>query len=362
VDRMCQTAHVPAAGCGRRMPSRKGKRPVRVEDVARRARVSTATVSRALNDHGPMAPATRARVIRAARALDYHPNWLARGLRRLKTDTIALVLPDLENPFFPTLVKGVERAASARDWNVILGNTDEDSGCEQRLVRTLVERKIDGLILCPSGGSADYLMRYVERGLPIVAVNRTIAEPELPSVTADSFQGAYAAALHLLGHGRSPLGLILGTPGLSTTESRLAGCRQAVRDLGLPADSLIVSVGYGRTAEGYKAAVGCLERVPRPGALFAFNNLMAEAALMAVHARGIRCPDEVALFGFDDFRSAAALSPPLSVVEQDPEGMGARSVAVLAEIIDAGRPSLLHTLMPTRLLIRASCGCAAGVR
>jgi LacI family transcriptional regulator len=306
-----------------------------------------------------MAPATRDRVVRAARALDYHPNWLARGLRRLKTDTIGLILPDLENPFFPTLVKGVEHAASARGWNVILGNTDEDAAREERLVRALVERKIDGLILCPAGGSRAYVARYAKRGLPIVAVNRTIAGSQIPSVTADSFQGAYAAARHLLEQGCSPLGLILGTPGLSTTESRLAGCRQAVRDLGLSEGTLVTVVGCGRTAQGYQAALECLDRVPRPRALFAFNNLMAEAALMAVHALGIHCPDEVSLFGFDDFRSAAALSPPLSVVDQDPEGMGAAAVKVLAQVIDTGRPSQLHTLLPTRLVIRASCGCQA---
>lgn len=339
------------------MPSRKGKWPARVEDVARRAGVSTATVSRALNDHGPMAPATRERVLRAARALDYHPNLLARGLRRLKTDTVGLVLPDLENPFFPTLVKGVERAASARGWNVILGNTDEDPEREERLVRTLTERKIDGLILCPAGGSSVYLARYVRQELPMVAVNRVIAEPQLPSVTADSLQGAYAAARHLLEHGRVPLGLILGTPGLSTTEARLAGCRQAARDLGLAEDSLIMVVGHGRTAQGYRAALECLDRTPRPRALFAFNNLMAEAALMAVHALGIRCPDEIAIMGFDDFRSAAALSPPLSVVEQDPEGMGVEAVEVLAQVVETGRPKQIHTLLPTRLVIRASCGC-----
>jgi LacI family transcriptional regulator len=306
-----------------------------------------------------MAPTTRERVLRAARALDYHPNWLARGLRRLKTDTIGLVLPDLENPFFPTLVKGVEHAASGRGWNVILGNTDEDSGREERLVRTLAERKIDGLILCPAGGSPAYLARYAARGLPMVAVNRTIAEPPLPSVTADSFGGAYAAVRHLLEHGRRPLGLILGTPGLSTTESRLAGCRQAVRELGIAEDELIMAVGYGRTAQGYTAALECLERTPRPRALFAFNNLMAEAALMAVHALGIRCPEEVSIFGFDDFRSAAALSPPLSVVDQDPEGMGGKAVEILEALIEAGQPEQLHTLRPTRLVIRASCGCQA---
>jgi LacI family transcriptional regulator len=340
------------------MPLPRKVRPARVEDVARRAGVSTATISRALNGGGPMTEATRERALRAAQALDYHPNGLARGLRCLKTDTIGLVVPDLENPFFPTLVKGVEHAASARGWNVILGNTDEDSEREERLVRTLVERKIDGLILCPAGGSHAYLARYAKRGLPMVAVNRILSTPSLPSVTADSFQGAYAAARHLLERGRTPLGLILGTPGLSTTESRLAGCRQAVRDLGLSEDLLVLAVGYGRMAQGYKAALECLDQDPRPRALFAFNNLMAEAALMAVHALGIRCPEEVSLFGFDDFRSAAALSPPLSVVEQDPEGMGAKAVEILAQVIETGRPSRLHTLLPTRLVIRASCGCS----
>jgi DNA-binding LacI/PurR family transcriptional regulator len=127
--------------------------------------------------------------------------------------------------------------------------------------------------------------------------------------------------------------------------------------LGLRVDSLVVRVGYGRLQSGHKAALECLETVPRPRALFAFNNLMAEATLMAIHQRGIRCPEDVALIGFDDFRSAAALSPPLSVVEQDPEGIGARAVAELAQILQTGAPSRMHVELPTRLLLRESCGC-----
>jgi LacI family transcriptional regulator len=111
--------------------------------------------------------------------------------------------------------------------------------------------------------------------------------------------------------------------------------------------------------QGYKAAQEFLERIPRPRAIFAFNNLMAEAALMALHDRGVACPGEVALVGFDDFRSAAALSPPLTVVEQDPEGMGGRAVEELAAVIEGGDGRAERTLLPTRLLIRASCGCQA---
>ncbi len=334
----------------------------RLKDVARLAGVSTATVSRVLNDLGLTSDVTRERVLHAVRELDYHPNWLARSLRSRRTNTLGLILPDIENPFFTSLVKGVERSASARGWNVIFCNTDESIQREEALVRTLAERKIDGLILCPAAGPHEYMKRYLEHGLPIVTVNRTLADVSVPAVTADNQQGAYEAVRHLLAKGHRPLALILGTPGLSTTEARLAGCRRAAQEFALGPEDLYIRAGYGRTAQGFKATLESLDLHPRPRAVFAFNNLMAEAALMAIHHRGLRCPDDVALIGFDDFRSAAALSPPLSVVEQDPEGMGAKAVDQLARVIAAGEQAAACTVMPTRLLIRESCGCfsAAG--
>lgn len=338
------------------MPPRPPK-VTRLMDVARRAGVSTATVSRVLNDRGPMSDLARDRVLRAVRELDYQPNWLARSLRSRRTDTLGLVVPDIENPFFTALITGVEREASTRGWNVLLGNADEGIQKEESVVRALVERRIDGLVLCPSAGPHDYLGRYVDRRLPIVTVNRAVREFPLPRVTSDNERGAYEAARHLLAKGLHPLTLILGTPDLSTTQARLAGCRRAAAEFGLGQDALCLAVGYGRTEEGYKAALECLEATPRPRAIFAFNNLMAESALVAIHTRGVRCPEEVALIGFDDFRSAAALSPPLSVVEQDPVGMGVKAVEVLAQVIESGHPAEPETVMPTRLVIRASCGC-----
>ena len=342
------------------MPVRLPK-VTRLKDVADRAGVSTATVSRVLNGLGPMSDEARGRVLKASQALDYHPNWLAKSLRGRRTNTIGLILPDIENPFFTSLVKGVEQAASERDWNVILCNTDEDLQREEVLVRTLVERRIDGLILCPVAGSHAYLMPHLERRLALVSVNRTLpGRRRVPAVVADNEQGAYEAARHLLAKGLRPLALLLGTPKLSTTEARLAGCRRAAAEFRLRAGDLRVAVGLGRMGPGYKAALECLEARPRPRAIFAFNNLMVEAALMAIHHRGLRCPDDVALIGFDDFRSAAAMTPPLTVVEQDPIGMGRRAVEVLAEVIANGRPGAMSTRLPTRLLLRASCGCPDG--
>ncbi|HYL79835.1 MAG TPA: LacI family DNA-binding transcriptional regulator, partial [Candidatus Acidoferrum sp.] len=330
------------------MPLRLPK-VTRLKDVARRAGVSTATVSRVLNNRGPMSDLARDRVLRAARELDYHPNWLARSLRKRHTDTIGLVVPDIENPFFTALIKGVERQASALGWNVLLGNSDEDIQREESVVRTLVERRIDGLVLCPSAGSHAYLAPYVERRLPIVTANRTLPEFRLPRVTSDNERGAYEAARHLLAKGLHPLALILGTPGLSTTQTRLAGCRRAALEFGLGPDGLRLTLGYARTDQGYKAALDCLEGIPPPRAIFAFNNLMAESALMAIHARGVRCPEEIALIGFDDFRSAAALTPPLSVVEQDPVGMGVKAIELLAQMIESGQPAELESVITTRL-------------
>jgi DNA-binding LacI/PurR family transcriptional regulator len=337
--------------------SRHVPRVTRLKDVARLAGVSTATVSRILNERGPASKEARGRVRRAVQELDYHPNWLARSLRGLRTNTIGLILPDIENPFFTSLVKGVEQAASARGWNVIFCNTDEDIAREEALVRTLVERKIDGLILCPAAGSHAYLARYLEHGLAVVTVNRALRDLPLLAVTSDNFGGAYEGMSHLLGKGLRRLALILGTPNLSTTQDRLAGCRKAAQEHGLAPEDLLVRIGYGRTAQGYEAALDCLHTHPRPQAIFAFNNLMAEAALMAIHQRGIRCPDDIALLGFDDFRSAAALTPPLSVVEQNPMGIGAKAVKELGRVIESGHPSEPISLIPTRLVIRASCGC-----
>jgi LacI family transcriptional regulator len=329
----------------------------RLKDVARLASVSTATVSRILNGNGPVSEDARSRVLRAVQELDYRPNWLARSLRGQRTNTIGLILPDIENPFFTSVVKGVERAAASRHWNVIFCNTDEEVGREEALVRTLVERKIDGLILCPAAGAHEYLVRYLERGLPMVTVNRVVRDLPLRAVTSDNYGGAYEGACHLLAKGLRPLALILGTPNLSTTQDRLAGCRRAAEKFGLGPEDLLLKVGYGRTSQGFEAALECLDANPRPQAIFAFNNLMAEAALMAIRQRQVRCPADVALMGFDDFRSAAALTPPLSVVEQDPVGMGTKAVEELARVIETGEPSQALTSIPTRLIIRASCGC-----
>ncbi len=337
--------------------SRQAPRVSRLKDVARLAGVSTATVSRLLNGNGPVSQEARSRVLRAVQELDYRPNWLARSLRGQRTNTIGLILPDIENPFFTSVVKGVEHAATSRGWNVIFCNTDEDLGREEALVRTLVERRIDGLILCPAAGAHEYLVRYLEQRLPIVTVNRVIRDLPLRAVTSDNSGGAYEGACHLLAKGLRRLALILGTPHLSTTQDRLAGCRRAAEQFGLGPEELLLKTGYGRTAQGFEAALECLDATPRPQAIFAFNNLMAEAALVAIHQRQVHCPDEVALMGFDDFRSAAALSPPLSVVEQDPVGMGARAVEELARVMETGDlgPALIS--IPTRLILRASCGC-----
>jgi DNA-binding LacI/PurR family transcriptional regulator len=203
------------------------------------------------------------------------------------------------------------------------------------------------------------MARYLEQGLAVVTVNRALRDLPLAAVTSDNAGGAREGMRHLLAKGFRRLALILGTPNLSTTQDRLAGCRMAAQEFGLGPEDLLVRIGYGRTAQGFEAALNCLDSQPGPQAIFAFNNLMAEAALMAIRQRGIRCPEEIALLGFDDFRSAAALTPPLSVVEQNPMGMGAKAVEELARAIETGQPSQAVNLIPTRLVLRASCGCKA---
>jgi LacI family transcriptional regulator len=339
------------------MPLRRSK-VTRLQDVAAQAGVSIATVSRVLNGLGPVSEEARGRVLKASLALDYHPNWLAQSLRGRRTNTIGLLVPDIENPFFTSLVKGVERAAGERGWNVFFGNTDEDLGREEELVCALVERKVDGLLLCPTAGKHGYLIRHLERGVPTVAVNRSVPGIPFAVVATDNRRGGYEALRHLLARGLRRLALILGTPGISTTRGKLAGCRRAAREFGLDPGALLLKVGYGRLEAGHQATLEILDASPRPEGIFAFNNLMAEGALMAIRQRGVRCPEEIAIIGFDDFRSAAAMTPPLTVVEQDPIGMGRRAVEVLAQVIETGKAAQPLNTIPVRLVHRASCGCA----
>jgi LacI family transcriptional regulator len=324
-------------------------------DVARRAGVSPMTVSRVVNGSGPVSPKMRARVELAIAETGYMPNTLARSLRARRTDTIALVLPDMTNPFFTTLAQGVETAAREAGISLLLANSDEREDEEDRLVPMLLQRQVDGILVAPAGTGAETIRVCREREVPLVIVDRRPGALGADVVRADSESGALDLGRLLLRLGHRRMGVLSGPASVPTAVDRVAGFTRALVDeAGIPAPAVLY--GAFSIESGHDMAIAALRETPRPTALFAANNFIAIGALHALADLGLRVPEDVAVVGFDDLPQAMVIFPFLTVVAQPAFEMGRRSVAVLLDrLADPDRPPV-DEVLPTELVIRRSSG------
>ncbi len=329
-----------------------------LKDVARVAGVSVSTVSRVLTGSPLVNEETRSRVQLAMDELQYRPNRVARRLRRdsARANLIGVIVPDIQNPFFAELVRGVEQVAQRHGYMVFLGNTDEDGDKEREYVELMRAESVDGLILPPSSDLEPLLGRLASVGLPIVCVDRRLPQGELDTVVADNRQGAFVAVDHLLRIGHRRIGYIGGRPHISTSAERLDGYRAALAAHGVPFEPTLVRAGDSRQPSGSRLAEALLGLESPPTALLVGNNLMTLGALATVHQLHRRIPDEVAIVGYDDMPWALALNPPLTAVRQPGFEMGARAVDLLLQRIDdPSRAATTITLSP-ELVVRQSCG------
>jgi len=327
-----------------------------ISDVARRAGVSTATVSRVLSGIGQARPDTRARVLAAARDLGYRPSGVARSLKLRRTRTVGLIVTDITNPFFPQLVRAVEDAARERDFAVLLCNAAEDPEREAGYLEVLAGRRVDGIIVASAGLGARQAAWITRAPLPVVLVNAA-AGPAAPTLLSDNVGGARLALDHLIALGHRSIGHVAGPAGNAAAPDRLAGARLALDAAGLGADRLAVAGGDGHVAGGTRATVELLAAVPDLTAVFAYNDLSAIGAIRAIRAAGLRVPSDVSVVGFDDVDLAAYADPPLTTVAQDIASLGRRAVGRLFELIDGDvRPGAGSepTVLPVRLVVRGS--------
>jgi LacI family transcriptional regulator len=328
-------------------------------DVARRAGVSPMTVSRVVNGSAQVSPELRARVEEALAETGYRPNTLARSLRAQRTDTIALVLPDMTNPFFTTLAHGVETAAREAGITMILANSDEREDEEQRLVQALLQRQVDGLMVATAGTGAGTIRQCREQGVPLVLVDRPPEAGDVDVVRADSEAGAYELGRLLVGLGHRDVAVLSGPTNVPTAVDRVAGFRHAfVDEAGLPEP--LVLHGAFSIESGRQMTLTAMQRTPRLTALFAANNFIAIGVLHALEELGIRVPDEVAVVGFDDLPEAMVTFPFLTVAAQPAFEVGRQAVAMLIErLADPGRAAR-EVILPTELVIRRSSGGPVG--
>ncbi|MFI7641388.1 LacI family DNA-binding transcriptional regulator [Nonomuraea sp. NPDC049400] len=328
------------------------RRPT-MTDVAREVGVTAKTVSRVLNDDGPVAVETRERVMAAVRKLGYQPNLMARNMRVGARDAaIGLVIPEMGNPFFGTVAGGIESAIRARGLTLIVGNSSETADLEQSLIATFLARRVSALMVVPSATSDHRHLRN-ERvaGLPIVFLDRPAVGLTADSVVSANREGARAGVAHLIAHGHRRIGFVGDVPAtLYTRRERFQGYRDALEAAGLPFERSLVETGHDQEAAA-QAAMRLLALTNPPTALFAGNNLASTGAVVAL-SRARR--KDVALVGFDDLPLAECLDPPLTVVAQDPAGMGAAAAELVLSRLDGDRSKARRMLVPTRLVVRGS--------
>jgi LacI family transcriptional regulator, galactose operon repressor len=331
---------------------------VTIRDVAQRVGVSPMTVSRVINDSALVSPETRRRVEDAISELGYVPSRLARGLSAKRTGTLAVIVPDVANPFFTLIVRGAEDVARRAGYRVILCDTRADLGVEREVVEEMIAHRVEGILIAPvSDRSREHLRRLAKFAVPFVLVDRTVPDISADAVLGDSAEGAQRLVEHLLSLGHRQIGLIVETDEVSTARDRRLGYEAALEAAGVPVDPALIVEATVDPAGGFEGMRRLLELDDRPTAVFTVNNLVALGAIEAVRAAELEVPDDLALVCFDDIEYASRLYPFLTVMEQPAETFGTLGTQLLVERIEGRAPDRTRVVvLPAEFVVRRSCG------
>ena len=343
-----------ARGSARRSPSSQAT----IKRVADRAGVSIATVSRVSADPAAVSDELRLRVQEAALALNYRPSRAARTLRGRTSQAVGVVIPDLENPFFTAVVRGIDLVLQAAGYTLLLANSDEDAARERTILETLRAEGVAGIIFVPINAARDAYRDVLAPPLHTVAVDRSPSNLRPDLVTVDNVEGTRAGVAHLLAMGHRDVALLGGPSKHSTAKERERGYEDALRAAGRPLRPELVYYGDFREGGGYDGMKALIALPHRPTAVFVANNLMTLGAFRALHEAGIRIPEEIAVVGFDDMPWATSLNPPLTVASQPSQEIGSSAADLLLDRIARPDRAIRHLILETKLVVRASCGAS----
>lgn len=328
-----------------------------IRDVAKRAGVSTATVSATVNGTAFVSRALRERVLEAVHELSYAPDAIARSLKQGRTHLVGLVVADITNPFFTELTQVIEAAAQAEGYSVLLCDTNQDLRREREYLQLMRTYRVGGLVLAPTGHPNDYdAAGMLDLRMPVVLVDRELPALPFDSVALDNVLAARTATDHILELGHRRIGMIAGPEHLSAAHERREGYRAALRQHGIRYDEHLVRDGRFREEDAYEACHEILSRKDRPTALFVANNHMLIGVMRALADLGLRCPRDVSLVSIDDFRWADAFTPRLTTVSQPIPEIGRAALRLLLDRLAGTAPSEpAHLVMQPALCIRDSC-------
>jgi DNA-binding LacI/PurR family transcriptional regulator len=327
--------------------------------VARLAKVSTATVSRVVNNYPHINEATRKRVLKAMRQLNYQPNRVARRLRMKRTQTIGLIVADITNPYYAEMIQSIEEIAYANQYGMLLCNTNEDPEKEKSYIDLLLNEQVAGIVISPVDEDYELSALHLAHNTPIVAIDRRLNRMAVDTVLVKNEQGAREATEYLVRLGHQRIGLIAGPSRLTTARERRAGYEKALIEHGLKLDKDLIKMGNFKQVSGYEKAVELLTMARPPSAIFVTNNLMTLGALNAIHAKGLKIPDDFSILGFDDLSWAPSLNPPLTTVAQPTYELGRNAAELLFRRITNGNGTPVEINLPPTLIIRDSCRTVA---
>jgi len=337
-----------------------------IYDVAKEAHVSLATVSAVVNESAYVSPALKTRVAGAILKLGYQPNLLARSLATQRTHTLGMIVPNIANPFWPEVVRGVEDAAHAAGYTLLLASSDDDRAKEAVYLRLFLAKRVDGVLLTKAAGGleADLVARLRSTRTAMVQLMRASTTLSGDKVLVDEEAGSYEGVAHLLRLGYRRVAMINGVEKVSTSRRRLAGYRRALRDAGVPFDSTLVAPGDFRVEGGYSAGLQLLKK--KPDACFVGNYLMAVGFMRALRQYSLRCPEDVALVSCDDHPWLDSFHPRLTTVNLPKYELGQAGARALLDRLEPGEAPVSRrprtVTLETTLCLRESCGCELKTR
>lgn len=328
-----------------------------LKDVAIKAGVSIATVSRVLNDAKNVNPKTRLKVQKAIKALNFQPSRVARRLRAQagQSKLIGFVIPDIQNPFYVDVIRGVEDTASKMGYAIIMSNFSQDAAKEKLYLDIMRSESVDGLIVAPAHEHDREVISLIETGLPVVCVDRVLADIDVDVVVVDNRQGAREAIELLVKLGHRRIAYLSGPQEIPTYRERQAGYEDALHNHNIIVDKSLIKIGDSTHQSGKILTEEFLKMSNRPTALFTGNNLITLGALEVLHDHKLRLPDDMSIIGFDDMYWSSSLNPSLTAVSQPGYEIGRRAADMLFQrIADPGRPTIKVTLK-AKLMQRRSC-------
>lgn len=329
---------------------------INLKEVAKRAGVSIATVSRVINDMDNVKPETRFKVEKIIKELGYKPNRVAKRLRYKKSsgNLIGILIPDIRNPFYVEVLRGIEDVTYVNECAIIVCNFSQDEKKAKFYLDILEAESVDGLIVAPVNENDQNVINIIKSGLPVVCVDRGLNDIDVDVVVVENKEGAYSAVDYLAKKGYKRIAYIGGLTQIPSTREREKGYYEALKDNNIPIYPELIKFGDSSHESGVKLTEELLSLPQPPDALFTGNNLITLGALETIHNKGLRIPDDIAIVGFDDMYWSISLNPPLTAVRQPAYEIGKRAAELLIQKIADPSRTPVRMVLKTELIIRKS--------